>query len=217
MAERAGPAAVVAFILIVILYYGSGSLGTTSRLLSGFGGRHVELAGDVRWSNFAYCTYATETSHLCNSLMLLESLYRVNSKADRLLIYSNEWDVSDEQSAEARLLRKARDKYGVHIQAVQLLREDDVSDPTWAAGFTKWLAFNQTQYKRVITLDSDGTILRSMDELFLMPAAPVALPRAYWLNDSLSAQVALVQPSATAFAHILAQMEKRQESDFDMV
>jgi len=169
----------------------------------------------VQWSDFAYCTYATEVGHLCNSLMLLESLYRAGVKADRLLTYSNDWDISADGSAP-RLLRKARDLYGVQLQPVELIRPKQVSDPTWAAGFTKWLAFNQTSYKRVITLDSDATILRSMDELFLMPPTPVALPRAYWLQDSLSAQVAVVQPSTEAFKAIQEEIEHRGTSDFDM-
>lgn len=67
-----------------------------------------------------------------------------------------------------------------------------------------------------MTLDSDATILRPMDELFLMPSTPVALPRAYWLNDSLSAQITLVQPSASAFAAIQKQIADRAATDYDM-
>lgn len=147
--------------------------------------------------------------------MLLESLHRVNVKADRLLLYSNEWNVESDLP-EASLLRKARDLYGVKLQPIEIWTADSVKDFTWAAGFTKWLAFNQTQYKRVITLDSDATILRPMDELFLMPSTPIALPRAYWLNNSLSAQITLVQPSEAGFAAIQKQMKSRKIDDYDM-
>lgn len=175
------------------------------------------LIDDINWSEFAYCTYATSSSDLCNSVMLLEALNKVNVRADRVLLYSKQWDVDGQiLTDEARLLRKARDEYGAKLQPIDILRADDVTDPTWAAGFTKWLAFNQTQYKRVLTLDSDATILRPMDELFLLPSVPVAMPRAYWLNDSLSAQVTLVQPSSSAFAHIQEQIAKRGPNDFDM-
>ncbi|WPH04647.1 glucose n-acetyltransferase 1 [Acrodontium crateriforme] len=175
------------------------------------------LIDDIDWSEFAYCTYATSSSDLCNSVMLLEALHQVDVRADRVLLFSREWDVDGENvTDEVRLLRRARDEYGAKLQPIDILRADDVTDPTWAAGFTKWLAFNQTQYKRVLTLDSDGTILRPMDELFLLPSVSVAMPRAYWLNDSLSAQVTLVQPSSSAFSRIQEQIAKRGPNDFDM-
>lgn len=177
--------------------------------------RHIELAEDVSWKDFAYCTYATAPDHLCNSVMLLESLYRTGAKADRLLLYSNQWSI-DDNSAEASLLRKARDQYDVKLQPIGIWQLDSVADLTWAAGFTKWPSFNQTQYKRVLSLDSDGTVLRSMDELFLMPPAPVAMPRAYWLENTLNAQMALVQPSEAAFAAIQKQIARRAATDYDM-
>ena len=42
------------------------------------------------------------------------------------------------------------------------------------------MAFSLTYYDRVIALDSDITLLASLDELFLLPPTPIAMPRAYW-------------------------------------
>lgn len=45
-----------------------------------------------------------------------------------------------------------------------------------------------------------------MDELFLLPTAPIAMPRAYWMNEThaqLSAQVLLAEPSTTMFERLL--------------
>ncbi|KAK5709328.1 hypothetical protein LTR17_019899 [Elasticomyces elasticus] len=138
--------------------------------------KHIEVSADISWTDFAYCTYATDTESLCNSVMLLESLHRLGVNADRMLLHSNLWNASDTTfEREARLLRRARDDFGAKLQAIEVLHEDNVADPTWASGFTKLLAFNQTQYKRVLSLDADATILRSMDEIFLMPPAPVAM------------------------------------------
>ena len=147
--------------------------------------------------------------------MLLESLHRLNAKADQLLLYSNMWNVDSDDNEESKLLRRARVKYGVKAKPINIVTAES-QDPTWAAGSTKWLAFNQTQYKRVLTLDSNASILRSMDELFLMPVTPVAMPRAYWLNHTLNAQIVLVQPSATNFAAIEKQMASRRINNHDM-
>lgn len=90
---------------------------------------------------------------------------------------------------------------------------------TWAESFTKLLAFNQTQYDRVLNVDSDATVLQTMDELFLMPPCPVAMPRAYWLfpeNKILSSQLMLVQPSEVEFDRVMKTMETAERNDYDM-
>lgn len=56
-----------------------------------------------------------------------------------------------------------------------------------------------------------------MDELFLLPHSPVAMPRAYWLDDDiLSSQLVLVEPSEFEFNRILEAFETRGAGDFDM-
>lgn len=57
-----------------------------------------------------------------------------------------------------------------------------------------------------------------MDELFLLPSAPVAMPRAYWLTEkpTLSSQLVLVEPSEFEFHRIQAAFQDRSKNDFDM-
>ncbi|KAJ6181417.1 hypothetical protein N7485_000059 [Penicillium canescens] len=103
---------------------------------------------------------------------------------------------------EAKLLRIVRDKYNVKLKPIEIQKRGGVGDYTWAESYTKLLAFNQTQYDRVLSLDSDSTVLQTMDELFLLPPSPVAMPRAYWLNPKdrvLSSQVVLITPRDSAF------------------
>ncbi|KAL4955664.1 nucleotide-diphospho-sugar transferase [Aspergillus filifer] len=148
----------------------------------------IQTPDAVNWSRFAYTQYVTNTAYLCNSVMLFETLHRLSSKAERLMMYPE---------GSRRLLRKARDEFGVRLVPVKVQSRDG-NDPTWAESYTKLLAFNQTQYERVLSLDSDATILQPMDELFLLPLCPVAMPRAYWLNPAdrtLSSQLLLIQPS----------------------
>lgn len=61
----------------------------------------------------------------------------------------------------------------------------------------KLFAFSETQYERVIHLDSDMILLQKLDELFFLPPAIVAMPRAYWLlpDQMLSSQVVVIEPS----------------------
>lgn len=170
-------------------------------------------ADTVNWSDYAYCQYVTTEAYLCNSLMIFESLVRLGAKAERLMLYPEEWNVENSTSI-GKLVAKARDEYGVRLEPITVQHVD--GEMTWADSFTKLLAFNQTRYKRVLSLDSDSTVLRPMDELFLMPSAPVAMPRAYWLDDTLSSQLVLVESSKTEFARIQHAFETRGNSDFDM-
>ncbi|KAL5381628.1 hypothetical protein DPSP01_007076 [Paraphaeosphaeria sporulosa] len=152
--------------------------------------------------------------------MILEALYALGVKSDRLMMYPGEWDVpEDEGSAanfEGRLLAQARDRYGTKLVPIEVQRLSQ-GDTTWAESFTKLLAFNQTQYKRVISLDSDATVRQSMDELFLLPSSPVAMPRAYWLDQPfLSSQLIVIEPSAREWTNIERFMHSQKDPGFDM-
>ncbi|KAI9721735.1 MAG: hypothetical protein M1812_002070 [Candelaria pacifica] len=174
----------------------------------------------VDWSRFAYTQYATNEQYLCNSVMIFEALDRLHSKADRLLMFPQEWSGQETMDQTTNLLRKAQ-SYGAKLQPIEVLRRtsENHGDLTWSESFTKLLAFNQTQYDRVLNLDSDSTILQNMDELFLAPHAPLAAPRGYWLNQEeriLSSQLLLIEPSNFEFSRIMNAIEHRGADDYDM-
>lgn len=68
----------------------------------------------VDWSRYAYVQYVTNTDYLCNSVMIFEALSRLNSKADRLMMFPSHFRLDDD-SKESKLLLIARDQYGVHL------------------------------------------------------------------------------------------------------
>lgn len=115
------------------------------------------------WSRFAYVQYATNAVYLCNSVMLFETLDRLGSRADRLLMYSSAFDSNDrapeEPSKESQLLMKARDQYNVKLQPITV-QHKDAKESTWAESYAKLEAFGQTQYDRVLSLDSDASLLQ---------------------------------------------------------
>jgi alpha-N-acetylglucosamine transferase len=91
---------------------------------------------------------------------------------------------------------------------------------SYDTSISKFLAFNQTQYLRILHLDSDATILKNMDDLFLLPSAPVAMPRAYWMlarDRSLTPQLMLLEPSTKELQRLLdaAEAESRTDIEFD--
>jgi alpha-N-acetylglucosamine transferase len=145
----------------------------------------------VTWSDFAYIQYVTNENYLCNSLMILESLHRLQSKADRVMMYPQEWKIAEgietgtetgtQLETSSRLLIQARDEYNTKLIpiSVQHLAK---GDPTWQDSFTKLLAFNQTQYKRLISLDSDATV-KQVRSTTSKPISPVVdLSNSTWMN-----------------------------------
>lgn len=84
------------------------------------------------------------------------------------------------------------------------------SGPNWADSYTKLLAFNQTQYSRLIAIDSDSLLLGSLDELFFVPPAAAVMPRAYWLSTpTMTSHVMVLTPSTDAFHRVHDIIESR--------
>lgn len=171
------------------------------------------IPNEVDWSQYAYCQYVTNPLYLCNSVMIFEALDRVGAKASKVMMLPSDWNITADDDI-GRLVRQTQARYNVELSPIHV--KHFPGEPTWADSFTKLLAFNQTQYKRVLSLDSDATVLKSMDELFLMPSAPVAMPRAYWLDNTLSSQLVLIEPSEFEFQRILKAFDSRSNQDFDM-
>ncbi|OLN97881.1 Glucose N-acetyltransferase 1-like protein 1 [Colletotrichum chlorophyti] len=152
--------------------------------------------------------------------MFFERLDHLQSRAARVMMYPSQMfdPLATDNTDDATLLIRARDTYGVKLVPITVQHREG-SDPTWADSFTKLLAFNQTGYDRVISIDSDSTLLQNVDELFFLPQTPVAMPRAYWLypeKQILSSQIMVVQPSADEFSRIMAKIDSAGKDDYDM-
>ncbi|EON64251.1 hypothetical protein W97_03482 [Coniosporium apollinis CBS 100218] len=184
-------------IIIVLLLFHSGNSSSSS----GAPFFHHEA---VDWSRYAYSQYATDSAYLCNSVMVFEALHRLGSRAGRILFYPKEWDtvVSSSKDRDSQLLVMARDKYKVKLIPTDIpsikISTNETSTSTWTHSIGKFLAFSQMQYTRILHLDSDITLLKSLDDLFFLPSAPVAMPRAYWMDTNpkpLTSLLVLLEPS----------------------
>ncbi|KAF2720085.1 glycosyltransferase family 8 protein [Polychaeton citri CBS 116435] len=161
----------------------------------------------VDWSRFAYSQYATDTHSMCNAFMVFEALHRLGSKADRVLLYPQEWvGASPRYDRNAQLMHFAQKKYNVKLEPIQLLGADGKATPgtldepsDWDVSVTKLRAFDLVQYDRVLHLDSDIVLQQHMDELFMLPKTQVAMPRAYWSKDgngpALTSLIMLLEPN----------------------
>ncbi|SCU94617.1 LANO_0E07382g1_1 [Lachancea nothofagi CBS 11611] len=138
----------------------------------------------IDWSKFAYVSYATEPEYLCNTVILFEKLKQFGTKAKLVVLVSK--DLLDSENSDQivceRLLERIRevDSEQVVIKLVDEIAKPKDSTP-WNKSFTKLLVFNQTEYERIIYLDSDAALFDSMDELFFLPSyVNFAAPLTYW-------------------------------------
>lgn len=73
------------------------------------------------WSRVAYVLYATDADYMCNALMIFDSLKRLGARPDRVLIYPDLYEDRAADAPETRILREARDRYGVKLAPGALL------------------------------------------------------------------------------------------------
>jgi hypothetical protein len=158
----------------------------------------------INWTKVAYVQYADSLEDLCKAVMLFSELKEVSSLGLRVLLYPNNWSINAGKNGDrytqrdhiATLLRYAADEFSVILNP---------TDTLWRGSYTNFLAFGLTQFNRVIILGHDSIVLNSMDELFFLPPAPLAMPYVYWSEPAgwrLSNQIMVIQPSSTEFAKI---------------
>lgn len=101
---------------------------------------------NIDWSRFAYIQYVTNSEYLCNSVMIFETLHRLGSPADRVMMYpAYMFDPfgMDAETDDARLITKARDDYDVKLVPITV-QHREVHDreapiqPTTLLSYHNW-------------------------------------------------------------------------------
>ncbi|TVY23487.1 Glucose N-acetyltransferase [Lachnellula hyalina] len=179
----------------------------------------------IDWSKLYYVQYVTSPEYLCNALMVWSEIEEIGSRAQRVMMYPSSWDPNEVDEIDlqltpvARLLQAAVSDYFVKLQPIEVLHQNGTTEKTWADSYTKLLAFNLTDFDRVLAIDSDSVVLQNLDELFLLPEGPLAMPFVYWGEPQgwqFSSQMMLITPSADAFSKIEAAIQEAKKDEYDM-
>ncbi|CZS93135.1 related to glucose N-acetyltransferase 1-A [Rhynchosporium graminicola] len=137
-----------------------------------------------------------------------------------MLVYPSNWSPDEMETdpalkntltRKAHLLREARDKYYADLYPIDALNEDDSSRAIWTDPYIKLLAFNLTQFSRVLVLDSASQPRGNLDAVFLIPKAVLAMPWVYWgelKGWAFSNQVMLIIPSMSGFAKMEGEIKR---------
>lgn len=176
----------------------------------------------IDWSKLAYVNYAMDIDYLCNTFIMFQNLKSYGTKAKLHLMVPNEMSNPDYENAESakKLLQRIKnlDPEQVVVKYVEnLYKPDDQTE--WRDSLTKLLVFNQTEYERVIYLDSDAAVKDSMDELFFIPSyIEFAAPLAYWFFDENDLKAAYhdvkeVEGNFINLARYTGQLSARAKKD----
>ncbi|KAL3419592.1 glucose N-acetyltransferase [Phlyctema vagabunda] len=177
---------------------------------------------NIDWAKYKYVMIAATQEQLCGAVTVWSEIELRGSRANRLMVYPSTWsrDEKDPATGEltvtARLLSDAKDKYKAILYPVESLREEH---RTWPDAYLKLLAFNLTDWKRVLVLDSDSMVRGNMDDLFLFPESRLAMPYVWWGGGQgwdYSAQMLLIQPSHSEFSKLENVVRSATEGETDL-
>ncbi len=121
--KRARIVAAALLIIVVTAFFVHGP-GIRFKLVDPFSlyptnPEHAE--NHIDWSKFAYTQYVANVEYLCNSVMLFETLHRLGSRADRLMMYPSTMSPDPaSESSESRLLLKAQNEYNVKLLPIEI-------------------------------------------------------------------------------------------------
>lgn len=144
------------------------------------------------------------------------------------LVYPNIWDDAKTRPKESKAIAAVREHYPrINLHPLPILTTNK-GDSTWHKSLTKFQSFRLNNYSRVMAFDSDSLVLNTMDHYFLAPLAPIAVPRAYWLNKHdgkeaeiheqiLSSTVMLLEPSPAIYTQITNEMQRSKDFDMEII
>lgn len=136
----------------------------------------------VDWSKLAYVLYATSKSHMCNAMMKLAELKKFGSRAQLVMLVNQEFLDEQKCPVEYKLLTEFALQYDVRLKGTEIIQMGGDSVNIWLSSFTKLMVFNQTEYDRVVYMDSDAILTQGhVDELFFIPPCKLAVSTAYWM------------------------------------
>ncbi|ODV80518.1 glycosyltransferase family 8 protein [Suhomyces tanzawaensis NRRL Y-17324] len=139
---------------------------------------------------YAYVQYATGYDYL-NMAIINFILLKKSGSAIKNMVVLYDSELQRHHVDHWQRLHPLASKYGITLKSVTAITADSKDSSNWAASFTKFHVFDQTQYDRIVFFDLDSMLVpdsngqwQNIDELFKIPQnITYALPQAYWLNN----------------------------------
>jgi alpha-N-acetylglucosamine transferase len=162
---------------------------------------------------YAYVFYATDIHYACSALVNVQRLLDLRTMHHIHLLVS--------PTVDAHYLR-AFEALSVTVTIREPLKLPGGSrDGYYDDCLLKLEAFRMHEIdpylKRVIVLDADQLVTKSLDSLFELPSADLATPRAYWLGSStISSTLMVIEPSSSLWSKVETGIASLKPHEYDM-
>lgn len=139
------------------------------------------IESEINWNKYAYVNYVTTLPYLCLTMMSFSALLNEHKTKAKLVILVSNTEEMKSLRAENMLLKiQDMNKDQVIIKKVKNFRIGN-DESTWVDSLSKLHIFNQTEFDRIIYMDSDSIVKKNMDELFFLPDyVTFAAALSYW-------------------------------------
>ncbi|KAL7753634.1 magnesium ion transporter [Sorochytrium milnesiophthora] len=145
---------------------------------------------------FAYVFYVTRPEYLCSAMVnahQLRTLSLTSADTDIVLLHTPEL-------AFAPIHRQRVRELNVTVREVARMPSHD---GLYQDVLVKLRVWQMTDYDRIVFLDADMLVLRSLDHLFELEPVELAIPRAYWFKHRvLTSLLMVVTPSEETFRRL---------------
>lgn len=160
----------------------------------------------------AYVLYATSDIYMCSALINLRRIRRFGASRhnDVVVIIPEDYQPSNTLSVASA---------AGNFTVIRVAPTVKLSDSTYHDVLTKLRVFELEQYDRIVYIDADSLVMRSMDDLFQLPITPLAASRAYWLQHmTITTIMMVIQPSKAGFECLWKRQElKPRHADMDLI
>ncbi|KAI1639773.1 nucleotide-diphospho-sugar transferase [Biscogniauxia mediterranea] len=157
-----------------------------------------------------YCTLLLSDSYLPGALVLAHSLRDAGTRKELAVLITPD-TVSPQAIAELQTVYD----HVIHVERLRNSRPDNLqlmNRTDLHSTFTKIHLWNQTQWRRIVYIDSDVVAYRAPDELFDLPHAFAAAPDIGW-PDLFNTGVMVLTPNVGDYYALCAMAERNISFD----
>lgn len=152
--------------------------------------RIIENSDLLRGPKFAYVFYITNSNYACSAAINAKKLKGLISPSISIVFM-----ILDSFKLP-KYVESLADELDLKIKPVPWLRPPNDSAPWYNDCMTKLNVFGLEEYDRIIYLDADTLIFKSMDLLFHLPSYPFVAPRCGWFEHLVvTSALMVIEPS----------------------
>lgn len=159
---------------------------------------HYARASDL----WAFATYCTDNRYELGSRVVLFTALRASQiNVSLLLLHTHSLSTSWDR---------------LPVETTKVVIPATRTDAYYRTVMTKLLVFRQTQYKRIVYVESDGLVMKDLSHLFFLPD-PIYIPHCRWCGPGFVTNILMVFTPDDALWNRVQRHMHSEKYDMDIV